>query len=216
MFLLQLPRKSNQFSLLVALVPAIVLSLCLFYLMQYLITGSGQHINQVANYSTLDFIRLKRDEQSQARKRQLPPKTKTTKRPPTPKIEAVSENIKPLMPELNMDIPKLGAFKLGTGPFLGDINELKSDSDIIPLVRVEPRYPRKAARAGKQGWVKLEFTIAEDGSVIDAKVVDAKPKRTFNREAIRAIQRWKFKPKIVNGKPVKQTASQVIDFKLEK
>jgi len=185
--------------------------------MQYLLSGNVTPFLTSSDYSTLDFVRIKRDEQSEAFKRRIPKKPDTVTPPPAPKLDALTNiKSKPDMPAFEMKMPNISGLKLGSGPFLGGMAELKTDGDIIPIVRVEPRYPRKAARAGTQGWVKLEFSILEDGTVTNAKVIDAKPRRVFNREAIRAIQRWKFKPKIVDGKPAQQTATQVIDFKLEK
>jgi protein TonB len=82
-------------------------------------------------------------------------------------------------------------------------------------VRIEPQYPREALLKGIQGWVRVRFTIMEDGSVDDPIVVESEPRRLFDRAAIRAILRWKFKPRIVDGKAVRREAEQVIDFKLD-
>ena len=68
---------------------------------------------------------------------------------------------------------------------------------------------------GTEGWVKLEFTITETGTVKDPRVIDSQPPRIFNREAIRAILKWKFKPRVVDGVAVERRATQTIDFKLE-
>jgi len=47
-------------------------------------------------------------------------------------------------------------------------------------------------------------------------VVDAEPKRVFDREAIRALKRWKYSPKIENGQALKQTGIMVqLDFNLD-
>ena len=47
--------------------------------------------------------------------------------------------------------------------------------------------------------------VNADGSVRSAKVIDAKPRGIFEASAVQAVMRWKFKPKIKNGKPVEQT-----------
>jgi protein TonB len=47
-------------------------------------------------------------------------------------------------------------------------------------------------------------------------VIDANPKGVFEREAIRAAWRYKFKPKLVDGKPVEQVATLPFEFNLEK
>ena len=89
------------------------------------------------------------------------------------------------------------------------------EGDIIPIVVIRPLYPREAAISGIEGWVKVEFTITAIGTVKNPKVIDAKPLRMFNREAIRAILKWKFKPRIVSGVAVERRATQVIDFNLD-
>ena len=82
------------------------------------------------------------------------------------------------------------------------------------MLKLAPEYPRKAARSGKEGWVKLEFTITRQGTVSDPVVVDAKPRRIFDRAALRAIRKWRFKPKVAGGKPVARRATQIMEFKL--
>ena len=88
------------------------------------------------------------------------------------------------------------------------------EAEAIPIFKIEPRYPRKAARSRIEGWVKLEFIITESGTVSDPVVVDSKPRRTFDRSAIQSIRKWRFKPKFVDGRPVQRKASQVIEFRL--
>lgn len=91
-----------------------------------------------------------------------------------------------------------------------------TDKAATPLVRIEPRYPVAAARDGISGWVKLGFSIDETGGVTDVEVLAAEPARTFNKEAIAALKRWKYQPKRLNGVAIKQTGLQVqLDFSLD-
>jgi protein TonB len=90
----------------------------------------------------------------------------------------------------------------------------EAQGEAIPLLRLEPVYPRAAARAGKEGWVKVAFTITAEGGVVDASVVESSPRRVFDRSALRAIRKWRFQPRLVDGKPVKSRATQLIEFKL--
>lgn len=86
-----------------------------------------------------------------------------------------------------------------------------------PIIRIEPKYPVQASRDGKEGWVRLSFTINEFGGVEDIDVIDAEPQRVFDREAKRALRKWKYKPQIVDGIPVKMTGMTVqLDFNLDK
>lgn len=92
-----------------------------------------------------------------------------------------------------------------------------SSSDALPVVQVAPQYPIVAARDGVEGYVVVEFDINQMGAVVNAKVIDAQPKRTFDRSAIQAIKGWKYKPKIEQGNAVSQHRQQVrLDFSLEK
>lgn len=63
-----------------------------------------------------------------------------------------------------------------------------------PLSTPAPRYPAEALRAAQSGEVQVEFTVAPDGSVSDARVVRADPPRVFDREAVAAVRRWRFEP----------------------
>ncbi|WP_111977377.1 energy transducer TonB [Algibacillus agarilyticus] len=92
----------------------------------------------------------------------------------------------------------------------------KTDDDASPIVRVAPRYPMKAAQQGIEGWVKLRFSINKLGGVEDIDIIDSQPKRTFDREAQRALARWKYQPKILNGEAIKQTGLSVqLDFSMQ-
>ena len=90
-----------------------------------------------------------------------------------------------------------------------------AEGDVIPIVRIDPQWPREALIEGIEGWVLVEFTITADGSVKDVKVLESEPRRVFNRNAIRAILKWKFKPRIIGGTAVERQATQRIDFKLD-
>ncbi|MBU2969640.1 energy transducer TonB [Pseudoalteromonas sp. C2R02] len=92
-----------------------------------------------------------------------------------------------------------------------------SQGEATPLVRITPKYPITAARDGKEGWVQLGFTISEIGTVISPYIINSEPKRVFDKEAIRALRKWKYKPKMVEGNAVAQTGQSIqLDFKLDK
>jgi protein TonB len=90
----------------------------------------------------------------------------------------------------------------------------KVTSGVVPVVRVPPKYPPRAAQRHLEGWVKVEFTITPAGEVEDAVVKSAEPEEIFDDAALNAIAKWEFKAKIVNGVAVKQRAVQTLQFKL--
>ena len=79
-----------------------------------------------------------------------------------------------------------------------------------------PVYPIAAARNRQEGWVEVEFTVGADGSVQNPHVTASQPSRVFDHEAIAAVQRAKFEPKIQNGAAVASTLRRRIEFKLGK
>ncbi len=200
-----------------SLAVALIVTLGLFYLMYYMISGGRGELMKVESYQMVDFVRVKREVEPEIRKRTLPKKPPPPKEPPPPPRLKVAESPSPEAPQLRMEMPRIAGYKGTGGPFLGAAGGGGSgDGDIVPLVRIAPQYPRKAAMQGKEGWVKLEFTITETGSVTDVVVLESRPRRIFDRAAVRAILKWKFKPKLVDGKPVSRRAVQIIEFKLEK
>ncbi|MFT7674993.1 MAG: protein TonB, partial [Gammaproteobacteria bacterium] len=80
--------------------------------------------------------------------------------------------------------------------------EASSDSDYIPVLKVAPIYPQRAANRNIEGYVVVEYTISSSGQVINVKVIEAKPKGVFDKSAIAAAKRFKYKPRKVDGKHV--------------
>jgi protein TonB len=208
-----------SFRLPFAFLLAIFVSLGLFYLMHYMISQGGGDLQQVEDYSVVDFVRLKREEQTEVRKRVIPEKPPLPKKPPPPPQLSVAEEPDVAMPQLKMDMPKISARGVSGGPFMGAVTsgmgQGGGDAELIALVKIAPQYPREAAIKGLEGWVKVEFTVTELGTVTDVDVIEADPRRVFDRAAKRAILKWKFKPKIVDGKAVPRRAQQVLEFVLD-
>jgi len=94
-------------------------------------------------------------------------------------------------------------------------NHLEKEDFAIPLFTMPPRYPKKAAIEGIEGYVRLLFDIESDGSVSNIRVVKSEPDELFVKEAVRAVYKWKFRPEIQDGIAVKQfNKTYIIDFSL--
>jgi protein TonB len=65
-------------------------------------------------------------------------------------------------------------------------------AELKPTKRVEPVYPPEAARAGTTGFVEVEFTVDAAGKVASVSVLNAKPARTFETAAVKAVKQWQF------------------------
>lgn len=86
--------------------------------------------------------------------------------------------------------------------------------DAVKVKGAKPRYPTAAARMRRNGWVLVQFTVGTDGRVHDPSVVSSQPRHVFDREALKAVSRWEYKPALRNGKPMAVTMRKRIVFKL--
>jgi protein TonB len=87
-------------------------------------------------------------------------------------------------------------------------------SGVIELVQAKPSYPMRAKSRNIEGWVKIEFTVTASGAVTNAHVVGASPPGIFDDAALAAIQRFRFKAKMVSGKAVSNVATKKFNFNL--
>lgn len=197
----------------------IVVTFALFYFMAYLISGGAKRFDAGAETPVIDIAMDKQETPPQNKTRELPKKPPPPKQPPKPLKAVPDEPNKPTQQMQNLNLPKLDFSSRGSGPGIGAPTigaGMGGDGEATPIFRMDPKYPVEAARDGREGWVKLSFTINEVGGVEDIEVIDAEPKRLFDREAKRALAKWKYKPKIIDGKPIKQPGLTVqLDFKLE-
>ena len=97
------------------------------------------------------------------------------------------------------------------GRHQGDIDR----DDVVPLFRVAPKYPQLAIQRGLEGWVQLEFTITTSGTVTEIVVKDSDPPKIFDKAAKKAISKWRYAPKAINGKLVESQAEVVLTFEME-
>ena len=73
-----------------------------------------------------------------------------------------------------------------------------SDGPLIALVRVEPSYPSPLAQRGIEGYVVVRFDVYANGTVGNIGVVESSHSG-FERSAVRAASRFRFKARIVDG-----------------
>ena len=77
-----------------------------------------------------------------------------------------------------------------------------TDGEYLPIVKVAPQYPRRALNRGIEGYVILEYTVTKSGTVKDPVVIESKPKGTFDKAAIKSALRYKYKPRVIDGKAI--------------
>ena len=85
----------------------------------------------------------------------------------------------------------------------------------VPIKRVAPFFPRKALADVISGWVRMKFTVLEDGTVRAPVVLESQPPGVFERNALYAIRRWRFKPKTLNGVAVDSVQTYQLFFDVD-
>lgn len=189
---------------LVVLAAAALITFGLLWVMQALIGVAGE-LDDSRRGRVVEFVRLKKESQAEARKRKLPQKQEREEEPPPPPLDLA----RMLRPDQSVGevIPIFdGGADLIGGPNVGAI---ASDSEEIPLVRVNAIYPERARQRGVEGWVEVTFTISAAGTVKDPVVTASHPGNIFDRAALRAIRKWKYSPKVEDGVPVERPGVRV-------
>jgi protein TonB len=77
---------------------------------------------------------------------------------------------------------------------------------------IEPEYPPLARQAGISGLVKLQATIAPDGTVRELRVISGHP--LLIRAAESAVRTWRYRPTLLNGVAVPVSTMIEVHFRL--
>ena len=173
-----------------------VVTLSLLFVMHLLIASGKAALTKPRDRAKLEFVRVKRNENLNVEDftPEKPPKPPETP-PETPPQDmdnmdpnAPSINVAPPMVAQNMDIGGPGGMNIAEG-------------DYLPIVRVAPVYPARALSRGLEGHVDLEFTVTMAGTVRDPIILFS-TSSLFERAATRAVLKFKYKPRVVDGVPV--------------
>lgn len=126
--------------------------------------------------------------------------------PPRPKPPPPPDEPPPPLPrESVFEGPTIGEWEEPEPPSVGEEyfdTPYLDDGNYLPIVRVSPIYPRRALTRGIEGYVLVEFVVTETGTVRDPVVLFADPPGFFERAAVTAVMKFKYKPKVAGGKPV--------------
>ena len=180
----------------ISIVVGVVVTLSLIFVMQLLIATGKAALTKPRERAQLDFVRVKRNEALNTE--DFTPE----KPPPPPEVPPETppqdmDNIDPNAPTINVPAPTVAADTNIGGP--GGMNI--AEGDYLPIVRVAPVYPARALSRGLEGFVDLSFTVTPAGTVENPVVIQS-TSSLFERAAIRAVLKFKYKPRVVDGVPV--------------
>ncbi len=98
----------------------------------------------------------------------------------------------------------------GTGPYTPGGNVTPPTAVYKP----EPGYTEEARKARTQGIVILEMIVDEKGDVQNVKILKPLP-HGLSEEAVKAVKLWKYKPGMLEGKPVPVIFNVSVSFRLQ-
>ncbi len=188
--------------LLVGIPVAAAITFGLFVVMDRLVDNNESHTVEETPKITISFLRTVKDEPPLPDGRLKRPEPQEVLNTPKPKPETGKKSSGDGI-QVSLDVsPEFDPTNLDTS---------SANADEIPIVRVGPIYPERAASRGTEGWVVVQFDVKANGQVDPDSVVviDAEPKNVFDKSAINAVKKWKYKAKKVNGQYVRRNGLQV-------
>lgn len=199
-----------------SIIAAAFVSAALLLLMSSLISDEPMKSMTEPKPIEVDMVKLPEKEPPVQTKELEPPKPPVIERTPnhdgetidTTEINSDAETFSVRAPEVS----PIGIGKLG--PVTGV--EIRQNSEAFPMYRTQPNYPMVALQRGLEGWVLLRYDVDTSGSLSNIRVMDSEPRRIFDKEAMRALKKWKFKPALIDGQPVASTGQTVkIQFDMD-
>lgn len=188
----------------------VFVTLLLFYIMQALIQSGRSVLNEARSTTIVDFVRLKQDQILQTKKRKA-------KKPPPP--DEPPPDVRPQLSNVAVDTTGYTMSNMNVNVNI-DVSGSGfgiTDGEYLPIVKVQPIYPRRALSRGMSGWVIVEFTVTAQGTVSNPVVLENcamvanlrnptecvdRPSSIFDSAATKAALKFKYKPKVIDGVPM--------------
>lgn len=189
-----------------------------YWILHLTIVVSGTKKLDQASLANINFIRVLNESKIEKKNRikKKIPKQQKLKTPPKnisikqPKMAVNNPTLDINIPQINMPV------NISSANFLNGavLNQGIGNSEAMPILRIPPIYPRRAKMLKKEGYVKLKLFISKNGLVNKAEIIESNPKKLFDKAALTSVYGWKFKPRVIDGKPIEQIATQTLEFKL--
>ncbi|MHA7815921.1 MAG: energy transducer TonB [Pseudohaliea sp.] len=184
---------------LVGALVAVPVALGLFFLMQALIDREYQQ-EDVKNRKIADIVVPEREIDINV-KETKPEKVEDPEEPP-PEMEPMEVdfdtdlNVANVAPGASVDV-SISSSGMSAG-----------DGEYLPIVKVAPIYPRRAQTRGITGYCIVEYTVTKSGSIRDPRPVDCEPSGVFERASVKAAEKFKYKPRVVDGEAIEVAGVQ--------
>lgn len=191
----------------ISLIMSILVTLGLIASMYALIKMKDPELDEKTAFKLPKFTYVAKNEDVQTIAPKPPRPDEVQEQPDVPETKIVPDRV-----DVNSDLG-LGAVKVGINRDLKGFNS--NDGEYLPIFRAPPIFPRRALERGICGWVELTYTVTSAGTTKDAVVVNSSSKM-FERNAVKAALKYKYKPRQVGGKAVDvPNVGILISFKVD-
>jgi protein TonB len=176
--------------------------------MQLMIAHGRGAITDEDRFRIVDFVRVERENVVETKKNKPDKPPEPEDRPDMPSPDNVDS--------FNSQIAvSMAAPTMSTGLNTGGIDFGISDGEYLPIVKVAPVYPARAASRGLEGYVIVEYTVTRTGATRDPLVIESSSS-LFERAALESALKYKYKPRVINGEAVEVPGVRTkITFELE-
>jgi protein TonB len=198
-------KQSSRYAAAIGIGAAVTFGL--LFVMQYMIASGQNAVGDDGAFRIVDFVRVERNEiiEQKKEKPDKPPEPEVMPEMPEPQISNFESSLRIAMvaPPVTMNS---GIGGLGFGV---------SDGEYLPIVKVAPIYPPRAAARGQEGYVIVQYTVTTTGDTRDVIVIES-TSSLFDRAAIDSASKYKYKPRVIDGTPVEVAGvTTKIIFELE-
>ncbi|WP_438454024.1 energy transducer TonB [Vibrio alginolyticus] len=203
--------------LLLALPASLLISVSLFSFMAWMVDKGNQRAPEASEAVRFDMVMVENEADVQRRQRSVPEQPEPPQAPEPMGLSQADTQMEPMSQMTPVSALGLNTALEGIAISAPNLKGTMGNQQALPLYRVDPRYPSKALKRRVEGYVIMRFTIDATGRPKDIEVIEAEPERMFEREAIRALKKWKYQPKVEDGVSIEQFGQTAkVEFKLAK
>jgi protein TonB len=203
--------------LLLALPASLLISVSLFSFMAWMVDKGNQRAPKASEAVRFDMVMVENEADVQRRQRSVPEQPEPPQAPEPMDLSQADTQMEPMSQMTPVSALGLNTALEGIAISAPNLKGTMGNQQALPLYRVDPRYPSKALKRRVEGYVIMRFTIDATGRPKDIEVIEAEPQRMFEREAIRALKKWKYQPKVEDGVSIEQFGQTAkVEFKLAK
>ncbi|MEY3005811.1 MAG: hypothetical protein RI942_153 [Pseudomonadota bacterium] len=183
----------------IAALVAVPVAVGLFFVMQSLIDREYEQ-EEVKSRKIADIVVPNKDIEVNV-KEVKPEKVEDPEEPPP--------EMQPLEFDMDMDVDVVNLAPTAKVDVSINSSGMSSgDGEYLPIVKVAPIYPRRAQTRGITGYCIVEYIVTKTGSIRDPQAVDCQPQGVFESASLKAAEKFKYKPRVVDGEPIEVAGVQ--------